>query len=136
MMKRSYLALAILVTVAAIAVPASAQQINGILLNDSTQPPAWDSWDSIYGTNLPVGSDTTVTLIYSTTQGQDVSQIDAGSAHQTFWFDSATQINFFPYPQNLVGNSGTVLSTTRVQVCGSGLCTNEVTINLTGVAQP
>lgn len=138
-------ALAVLAILTGIAAPANAQQINGVLLNNSYNNAAWNSWDSIYGTSLPTASGTDVYLTYPSSfiggYGSDYSYITASSTHQTYWYDSSTQINVYLYAQNNYGGHAvggcvaeyptTVCDT--VAVCGSGVCTNTVTITLSGL---
>jgi len=139
------LALAVAAILLGIAAPAGAQQINGVLLNNSYFNATWNSWDSIYGTNLPTASGTYVYLTYPSSYiggfGGDYSYINASTTHQTYWYDSATQINVYLYAQNNYGGhaqpgcvaefGGSVCDT--IAVCGGGVCTNTFTTTLSGL---
>src|SRR5271163_4526540 len=90
-------------------ISASAQTITGIKLNDSSSPPSWLAWDSIYGTNLFVGSGVYVEFYYPCSYGSGsqtvcAQQIGSYSPNEKYWYDSSTQINYYAYPNpNLSG---------------------------------
>jgi hypothetical protein len=106
--------------------PVFGQTITSIELNDSMSAPYWQQWDSMYGTNLPVGSDVTVAIEYvcynSSLPGyQGICTTDISSAstdpEQTYWYDSSTQINFYAIPYYVPSD------TTPTQGCFSdGMC--------------
>jgi hypothetical protein len=128
---------------------ANGQTINGvcranevicgyILMNDD--PGVDNFWTSIYGSSLPTSSTTFVRITYSVIQGPglvtDSSEISASSPHQTWWYSSSTQINFYAYPQNLatglppdsfIGTSGTVTVCSTFAFIVS--CSNTVSVS-------
>jgi hypothetical protein len=143
MKSRPILPLLTLIAAAAFGIPAHAQQITSVNLNDSSANAAWNSWDSIYGTSLPTGSGTYVTVTYPESYvggyGGAENEISATSANQTYWYDSSTQINLYIFA---VSGGGTPIAgcvyyypnyiCDTVQACGSGLCSNVYTTTFTG----
>jgi hypothetical protein len=81
-MKKTILGLMAPLLLSAIAVSASGQTITGVLLNNSSSPPAWSSWNSIYGSNLYVGSGVSVRFTYPCTMGGECITSAGRNSHR------------------------------------------------------
>ncbi len=103
-MKRALFACFLAVAFSAAIQPAAAQSISGVCLNDSYSCGTlyFNEWTSIYGSNLPdyPGTQYAIVIISADSSGcgSGCLYINEGSIGQTYWYDSATQINFNPYP--------------------------------------
>jgi hypothetical protein len=130
-------------------VSASAQTISSVLLNDSHSGPAWNAWDSIYGSDLPVSVFYTLTVFVDyvcNTSGIDThictTNLEATSptVEETYWYASSTQINFYatPYPpfSDTTPEAGCLVYEGQ-EVCNNtevcdGICTNNFFVEYSG----
>jgi hypothetical protein len=125
------LGLSTLAALLLLAFPISAQTVTGVELNNSSSPPAWNSWNSIYGSSLYTGSTTFVFFDFTCTNGTSTqscfAQISSSSPDQTYWYDSSTQVNYYaiayPLQPGYTAESGCYTNNGLTLCNDTGVCT-------------
>lgn len=127
-MKRMLSIVFLIVALATITLPASAQSIGGVCISNTTTCGVYTQgkYLSIFGTNMPVSNqpgNTAVVVENSQCSGFYCSSIEvirSSTGIQTWWYESPTQINF--YALYITGAASNVY----IQVCNQNtkVCTS------------
>jgi hypothetical protein len=129
--KRILLLLSAAIALALVAVPLSAQTVNGVCVSNTYTCGVYQQGNylSVYGSNMPVSYQPGNTFVFAAASSGcspwaspscGFALIRSTTGTQTYWYESPTQLNFYAVP------FGTAPRTLYLRVCNqnSQLCTS------------